>query len=276
MAFWSFLLLTACVEYEFGEDNELNDDPEDTGEIPVDTVPEESESEPEPEEPIADQPVYGHTSGELFVVDPQSGQRTFKGNFRSASGRAVTGFLDIAIDLNGYMFGGTGRGGGTDPAIYRIDPQSAIVTKLCDTDIRMPALAFTSEGVLYAGAEREVTRVDLTTCTGSPLFSGSNYETSGDLVGLPDGFLYWTVKGSSNGRDALVRVDPRTGATHFVGNLQVGDLFGLGYDDGNLYGFGKDGSIVRINPLNAATTQLVAPSSTISWWGATTNPVLWQ
>lgn len=268
MAFWSVLLLTACVEYDFGEDNELPDEPEDTGEIPVDTVPEDTE--PEDTEPVADQPVYGHTSGELYVVDPQTGARTFKGNFRSASGQAVTGFLDIAIDLDGYMFGGTSRG------IYRIDPQSAIVTKLCDTDVRMPALAFTSEGVLYAGAEREVTRVDLTACTGTPLFSGSDYRTSGDLVGLPDGFLYWTVRGDSDDRDSLVRVDPRTGATHFVGDLQAGELFGLGYDEGQLYGFGKNGSIVRINPLNAATTQLVAPSESISWWGATTNPVLWQ
>lgn len=267
MALLSWLIFSGCVEYDFSEDNEIHDPPEETGDVSVEPEP-DTEPEPEPE-PIADQPVYAQTGGELFVVDPTTGARTFKGAFRTPSGQAVYGFLDIAIDLDGYMYGGTSQ------AIYQIDPQTAVVTKLCDTTVRMPALTFASDGTLYAGAEREVTKVNLSNCTGTPLFSGSDYRTSGDLVGLPDGFLYWTVK-SSQGRDALVRVDPRNGNTYFVGELQSGDFFGLGYDDGQLFGFSKDGRIARINPLNAATTTLVSPSDAISWWGATTNPVLWQ
>ena len=97
------------------------------------------------------------------------------------------------------------------------------------------------------------------------------YETSGDLVGLPDGYLYWTVLGGTN--DELVRVDPVTGAAFWVGAVAGSRLFGLGYDDGTLYAFSSDGSILSIDPTTAATT--VVSSDTTSWWGATTNPVVW-
>ncbi|MEN0065182.1 MAG: hypothetical protein AAGA48_23765 [Myxococcota bacterium] len=112
-------------------------------------------------------------------------------------------------------------------------------------------------------------------CTATDLFAidpdTGAYDTSGDLVGLPDGFLYWTVRGEPN--DQLVKVDPLTGATFLVGPIDEAKLFGLGYAEGALFGFGEEGPIVRIDPKTAETTELRRDGT--AWWGATTNPVKW-
>ena len=58
-----------------------------------------------------------------------------------------------------------------------------------------------------------------------------------------------------------------------MGDVAGAQLFGLGYDDGTLYGFTSDGEILSIDPNTASTT--VLSSDGTSWWGATTNPVVW-
>jgi hypothetical protein len=218
----------------------------------------------EPTEPPAEAPVYANTTDELFEIDPLTGARTSVGTF-SYGGQPVDGMVDIAIDLAGRMYGGT------FDALYRIDPTDATLTKVCDTDLEPYALAFTSDGVLFAGAGTDIVEVNLGNCARSALTTTTTYTTSGDLVGLPDGWLYWTVRGS--GDDELVRVDPDDGRTQWVGRIDAARLFGLGYDDGVLFGFSADGAIVGIDPANASTTPMVSDGT--SWWGATTNPVQW-
>ena len=252
------LLLTACmVEYEVDEPEDVVApvDIEDTGE-PVDAVP------------VPKAAVYGNTSGELFELEVTTGELTSIGTFYDLDGAPVEGFLDIAIDPDGVVVGGTWD------AIWRIDPERAFVTKICDTDIEMMALAFSADGRLFAGGDTLITEVDLETCTAMPLVEDSAYLTSGDLVGLPDGYLYWTVEGDDyEDPDELVRVDPTYGYTSWVGVIEADRLFGLGYTDGTLYGFSADGHIVAIDPANAHTSMTSA--DTPGWWGATTNPVVW-
>lgn len=216
--------------------------------------------------PPAQAPVYANTSTELFEIVPATGDRSRVGTFRDG-GVNVEGMVDIAIDPDGRIYGGT------YDALYQIDPLSASLSKVCDTDLRPYALAFSSDGVLFAGAGSEIVEVDLSDCSTRTLVQSPVYETSGDLVGLPDGFLYWTVLGGQDNNDELVRVDPLTGATFWVGRVGESKLFGLGYDQGELYGFSQNGTIVRITPSSGAT-ELVQSDGT-SWWGATTNPVVW-
>ena len=84
------------------------------------------------------------------------------------------------------------------------------------------------------------------------------FETSGDLVGLPDGYLYWTVVGDES--DQLVRLDPNSGLFAPVGSLGYDQLYGLGYDEGELFGFSASGLIVAISP-DSATTSLRSSGS---------------
>ena len=94
--------------------------------------------------PIASAPVYANTSGRLYEVEPSTGEAITIGDFRDDSGK-VDGFVDIAIDLSGRMFGGTFE------SIYRIDPETAEVERLCDTEVELYAMTFTSDGRLIAG-----------------------------------------------------------------------------------------------------------------------------
>ncbi|MEQ1505171.1 MAG: hypothetical protein ABMB14_23260 [Myxococcota bacterium] len=252
---------TDTVTVDTATDPDTTPPPVDTGTPPVDTG-----TPPVETIPPAEAPVYANTFDELFEIDPITGARTSVGRFQDG-GVPVEGMVDIAIDLTGRIYGGTST------ALYQIDPLTAAASKICDTDLRPYALAFTSDGVLFAGAGPDVVEVNLSTCGTTPLLTGSAWETSGDLVGLPDGYLYWTVRGGAN--DDLVRVDPVTGATFWVGEVGGSSLYGLGYDEdeGALYGFSSDGSIVRIEPLTGATVTLSSVDA--SWWGATTNPVVW-
>lgn len=266
----ALMLLLACVDYEINERPEDPSDALDSAE-PVDTG---DSSEPtdtgDTDEPldtgvIALAAVYANTSDTLYEVEPSTGELTEVGQFHQGTA-VVEYFIDIAIDLAGQMYGGT------FDALYRIDPDTAEVTKLCDTDFDMTALTFTSRGELIAGGDSTISRIDLGSCVATPIVSNSPYDTSGDIVGLPDGFLYWTVWGDGDG-DELVRVDPDNGSAAWMGTIGYEKLFGVGYHLGQLYGFSSTGSIVEISPSSAGG-QLVCQTRE-GWWGATTNPVVW-
>ncbi|NOY24364.1 MAG: hypothetical protein GXP62_00680 [Oligoflexia bacterium] len=215
--------------------------------------------------PIASAPVYANTSDQLFEIDHTTGDRTLVGTFQDATG-TVSNMVDIAIDLDGHLFGAT------FDTVYSIDPLDATVAAVCTSDISIYAMTFTSTGDLIAGAADKIVVFDLSRCIAYTLVEDSGYETSGDLVGLPDGYLYWTVLGDD--ADELVRVDPYSGALQWVGQVGAQKIFGLGYDDGELCGFTKDGDTVEISPDDASTV-VRASDSSVSWWGATTNPVTW-
>ena len=95
------------------------------------------------------------------------------------------------------------------------------------------------------------------------------YTTSGDIIALPDGYLYWSVTGG----DALVRIDPVSGGLTLIGNVGAPGIFGLAWAYGTLYGFTNDGNFLEIDPATAQVVSTAAIGAT--YWGAATNPVLW-
>ena len=249
------LLLVGCIDYSIQNPSSEIIDP--VGDTAAELVP------------IADAPVYANTSESLFEVVPSTGETVWVGLFQNDFG-PIDKFVDIAINMDGVMYGGT------YDALYMIDPTTGWVEKVCNTTVDMMALAFTYEGHLVAGGAETIVTIDLNTCQTSLLIDSSGYfETSGDLVGLPDGFLYWTVRGEDNEGDELVRIDPTTGMWAWVGKIGVERLYGLGYHEETLYGFNSDGEIAAISPSSWQADILVADSS-VSWWGATTNPVSWE
>ena len=116
-------------------------------------------------------------------------------------------------------------------------------------------------------------RLDVDADLAETLIANAFHETSGDIVGLPDGYLYWTVFGDDS--DVLVRVDPNTGVEVEIGPVGYSRLFGLGYSDGQLYGFNSEGQVLRMSPQEGQAI-LSAQREDLSWWGAATNPVAWN
>jgi len=245
----------------------------DSHQDPPDVIPDDTDDDVDPDDlpiPVASAPLYAQTSGELFEVDPSTGDITSLGGFRTEDGTEVTGIVDIAIDLEGRLFGGT------FDTLYRIDPETAEVVPRCDWVGEPPfALAFTSQGELVAGAGSEIRLIDVDTCRDSVLVDSRDFETSGDLVGLPDGYLYWSVRGGRDQPDELVRIDPESGRTEWIGVIGFQKLFGMAYFDDRLYGFADDGSMVRITP-DSGSSFLLGLANDKRWYGATTNPVLWD
>ncbi len=248
-----------------GLDSDSEGKPRDTSEGPID------------EDPIAPArlPIYAHTRNTLYSVDPEGGAVTLIGTFLTASGSKPE-IVDIAIDLAGRLYGGSLGKGGVGRAVYRIDPTTGALESVCEMAVELTAMTFTSDGRLVLGGDDVLQVVDLAAnCRVTTVFTANGYETSGDVVGLPDGLIYWTVRGS--GQDKLAVVDPDDASTaRIIGNLGVDRLFGIGFDEaeGALYGFSADGEIVRIEP-KTGVTEILAADKAYGWWGATTNPVLW-
>ena len=238
------------------DDSATPDDTDDSG------IPGGSDTT-EPDDPaLATATNYIHTSDQLFAWEPGTGA-TAIAPFRDSSGSSVE-ITDLAIDLDGRMFA---VGWST---LYTVDASTARVSRVADMDQSLVGLTFLSDGRLI-GAGDGIFEVDTTTGALRALTSGGGYTTSGDVVGMPDGKLYWTVLGSFG--DALVRIDPTTWSTTYVGEIGESSLWGIGEVGGNLTGFSSGGRLVEIDP----TTARVSRSTTLpnAWWGATTNPVRW-
>jgi len=231
--------------------------------------------------PVAQMPLYANTSERLYTVDPQSGDVDLIGQFRDeSSGVTVDGFIDIGINRDGVLYGGTFE------SLYIINPETASVRWICDVDADFTAMTFTDSGELIAGAGDTIRVVNVDSCEVRTFGTPFQYITSGDIVGLPDGHLYWSVRdpqwdGEGNGRgdDHLIVVDPQTGFSKDAGLLGLDRLYGMGYYDDKLFGFSSDGEIVRVHlggfPVVVEATQVIANLPEVSWWGATTNPVNW-
>lgn len=268
------LMAVGCQEYQF------EDPPESAQLPPLPPTVYPPDPEPEPEVPVAEAPVYAHTGTQLFEVEPSDGVRTLIGDFHNGS--ELDPFYDIAIDNDGVVVGGT------RDKIYQVDPLTAQVQYLCPTSTEPLGMAFTPDNRLLIAGDRTITHLDLDTCQEQDVVYNAQYNTSGDIVGLPDGFIYWTVERfqpfdaeeRDYSRDGLVRIDPNNWQVYDLGDIPVAQLYGIGYADGQLYGFSSNGVTVSITPELAPAggfveTTTLRDDADISWYGATTNPVAW-
>lgn len=269
------VLLIGCMEYEISQKTDLWSDgdieensvfAEDTAapEPNPDADPNESEDELDPDE-VATEQIYVQTKSSLYSWSTENGLE-FISYFLDWDNDTPS-ITDIAIDMQGRMFAVA------SDRLYQVNPNNADLSYIADLDERLYGLAFTSDGRLF-GAGNGLYIVNTTTGALTPFSVDTDYETSGDIVGLPDGRLYWTVTGvNPSAGDDLVIVDPNNGNTAYRGCIGHVDLWGVGYYDGQLFGFSNDGTMAVIDPFSgAASSQTILDGE---WWGATTNPVRW-
>lgn len=242
------------------------------------SIPSDAGFPADAEPPPAEEPVYIHTGEDLYSYDPVNNQALRIGRFTTSGGPLELDIVDIAIDLNGRMYGGANAQGNDRNEIYQIDPSTGACTFRFTFDDDLNGMTFLPDGSLVvAGARISV----LNSATGQLIreyTQANQYETSGDIVGLPDGNLYWTVRGQRdpNGgfvSDRVVRIAPSTGNLTMLGDAQIDRIYGLGYADGELFGFSSTGRVVTLNPTSGVVLrQNDLPGR---WFGATTNPVRW-
>ena len=217
----------------------------------------------------AQEPIYIHTGDTLYSYEIENNRAVEIGQFRDRDG-PLEGIVDIAIDLDGKMFGGT-----RDKKIYLINASTGYCEYRFSFDDILHGLTFLSDGSLVVAGER-VSIINPTTGELQlEIAAAQDYETSGDIVGLPDGMLYWTVRNSNNNQagDGVVRISPISGRIDWIGEASVQQIYGLGYAEDRLYGFSDDGIVVTIDPQSGRVLNQQMLSG--RWWGATTNPVFW-
>jgi len=266
------LLLGACSDYQLDahKSDELggteDDVPVDTGTDSDTDTDTDAGTDDDAVVETAKAPTYVNTSDALYAWDPD-GELELIAEFWSSEG-PVQDITDIAIDTEGYIYGCS------NATLYRIHAETGQALGIASLDARLAGLTFVSDGRLV-GAGDGVYLIDPASGSFQTLVPEGEYVTSGDIVGLPDGLLYWTVWGEDDGEpDRLIVIDPDTGRTVDRGDAGVERIFGLGYADGVLYGFTDAATVVRIDPDFGGSTQ-ERPLGAGGWWGATTNPVRW-
>ncbi len=122
------------------------------------------------------------------------------------------------------------------------------------------ALTTTKDGNLFVAdyLKGAFCKIDLAgqTPTVAPIGTlGGGYAVSGDLVAVGDGTMYATVHdprvSKTDDNNVLVKIDPTTGvATAIIGPTGYPKLFGVAFENGQVFGFTHDGSgnVVTIDP----------------------------
>ncbi len=230
--------------------------------------------------------VFGHSPGTLYELEPFSKAVTVVGDFDCLGSAEM---WDIAVNATGAMIGvaSTGLGGGL---MVNIDPTNARCTKIT-SGVFPNSLTFVPVGILDPNAEVLVgydhsTYVRIDPVTGAstnigslnPNSTGTNWQSSGDIVSLEGGGTYLTARpmlsSSDHPNDSLIEVDPATGqALRVIGLTGFPQLWGLGFWAGTAYGFSATGALVSIDLTTGAGTTIPIPNapSGLSFWGAGTT-----
>ena len=213
--------------------------------------------------------MYGQTFGKLYSYDPQTHVNAFIANFRLANSATIN-ISDIAITSNGLMYGVDGS------ALYNIDATTGLASKITTTGIEafgnINGLTALSDGRIVISGNG-VAIYNVVSHELSTLLAPGMYQSSGDIIALPDGLLYLVALSNTGSGDRLIKINPTTGASTVVGSLGHDGVYGLGFAYNVLYGFAWDGQVFQINPANATSSNSF--NTSLNWAGATTNPVLW-
>jgi len=222
--------------------------------------------------------VYAHTASTLYRVDPDTLSVQMVGAFQwNAVGSDQ--MTDIAINKNGVMIGIS------YDRVYSVDPTNAKTTLLSNSlDGTFNGLSFvpasmlgqTGDDVLVAvnNANGKVMKIDPMTGSATQVGNMGSYASSGDLVAVAGFGTVQTVTGGSS--DVLATLAPMSFAATPVGSgTGYGQIWGVAYWKGKVYGFTNSGAFVLIDPTTG-TAQMVSQTN-VNWWGAavtTLAPVL--
>ncbi|MEL6346218.1 MAG: hypothetical protein AAFV53_24115 [Myxococcota bacterium] len=226
----------------------------------------------------ADEQIYVNSNDHLWSWDPETDDLVSIGEFFDKEGFFATGpgnqgMTDIAIDQNGRMYGWAFG------SLFRIDPETAKLRHIHDFSRGLFGLTFHDGMLLGAGLEVVALDLQMASVEETVVSAANSLDTSGDIVGAPDGRVYWSVVDWEREHkmdrlvDTLIAIEPDSGKIEHVSDLPLEGVWGLGYAHGMLYGFTRQGKILEISLSGDA--RVVSENPGEEWWGATSNPALW-
>ncbi len=209
--------------------------------------------------------IYAHSDTVLYHVDLKNKALVEVGPFNApkVNGKDES-MTDLAVASDGTIY----TISHTD--LYTADPMDGHVTLVASVQacgMYAVALTFTPDGTLYAGdyggafckidpKSGKVTQIAASLGQGMAL--------AGDIVAVADGTIFGTaqlVADGSNGPTALdnflVKINPATGQATQIGKTGFPKMFGVAFDNGQVYGFTHDGSgdVCTIDPKTGAGTK---------------------
>ena len=207
--------------------------------------------------------VYAHSDHVLYRIDLTNKLLITIGNFNAPKiSGAEDSITDLAVapDDTIYVISKTN--------LYTASPTNAQVTLVSPVAAcggYAVALTFTPDGSLYAGDHKGAfCSIDISSKPPrlNPLGNvGSGFGLAGDLVAVADGTMYGTVytitDATSENNNTLVTIDPKSGAViKTIGKTGFPRLFGVAYENGQVFGFTGDGSgnVVTIDPKTGTGT----------------------
>jgi hypothetical protein len=219
---------------------------------------------------LATASMYAHTADDLYSVeDTPPYAVTHVSTFSRLDGGDPPSITDLAVSLDGAMYGVSTNG------VWHIAPATGVMEAVLETqDEFFVAMTFLADGSLLVGGDANLYEIDLSTGTYSTLSSFVNWGWDGDMVGLPDGFLYCIMRSEGASNSSLVIYDAVFNTILSDADTGVGSMFGVAYGAENLFGFTDGGQIVTIDAASGVATQVASPD--LGFWGAATNPVLWS
>lgn len=210
--------------------------------------------------------VYAHSGTALFKVDPDTLLVSKVADFGWPA--LPDQMTDIALDKLGRMIGIS------FDKVYSVDPDTAQCTYLAPLSRQFNGLSFIAPEVAEGQEYLMATALDgsvfeINPQTGQSRTVGSfggGLTSSGDLVSVKGFGTVATVKLPMGSSDWLAKVDPVSGSAQVIGETGFGDVWGLGFWKGKVYGFCEGGDFILIDVQSGAGT-LVSPSAN-AWWGA--------
>jgi hypothetical protein len=227
--------------------------------------------------------VYAHSGSTLYRLDTATLSPQMIGTM---SGLGTSSLTDLAIDKDDTMVGITLR------KLYSIDSTTGAATLITDLSDAAQGENFTSlsfvpqdlndpnsaDILVAASSKGEVYAIDKSSGDATMLgdfgtVGSDEIGSSGDLIGVRGLGIYATVNVGTDpaGQDYLARIDPVTWEATVIGDgTGFNDIFGLGYWQGQIYGFVSEdsdsGKIVTIDPTTGAGTEI--QTSAVRWYGA--------
>jgi hypothetical protein len=191
--------------------------------------------------------VYAHSDTVLYQIDLGAKTLVTVGNFNSPNHDVIT---DLAVAPNGtiYVVSNT--------ALYTASSADGHVTNvgaLAACGQKGVALTTTPDGRLwmgdYMGAICEIDISGATPVVKAPVMMQGGFALSGDMVGVANGTVFGTAyklsdpsgQGTQN-NNLLVTVDVTTGAVTQIGSSGYPKLFGVAFQNNQVFGFTHDGT----------------------------------
>jgi hypothetical protein len=227
--------------------------------------------------------VYAHSDSVLYSIDLGSKALVTVGNFNAPNSDVIT---DLAVAPNGVIYVIS------ETALYTASPTDGHVTQagsLSACGTFGVALTTTDDGRLwvgdYMGAICQIDISGATPVVKAPTMMQGGYALSGDMVGVGNGTVFGSAYKLNNSQtqnnNILVTVDVTTGAVTAIGATGYPKLFGVAFQENQVFGFTHDGTgrVVTIDTTSGAGTMFATfmdPSTGrgISFAGAGVNSLI--